>query len=153
MMFHECESVQRPALGRKLESLLNNPPPESGADPASPPSAATPSLAKSAGVNSLMRGKSPATAAKPAPAASHSPANPGFLGIPRWYLFGGDLLLVALALIITFKSPSPLDWKKIVFCCAVVAIGGFLAVLAVKPTEPDKSSPKNSGPNGQSRAP
>jgi hypothetical protein len=51
--------------------------------------------------------------------------------VPRWYLFGGDILLTALALVIVFKSPHPLTWGKELFCAAVVVVGGCLALAAV----------------------
>jgi hypothetical protein len=36
-----------------------------------------------------------------------------------------------MALLIAFTSPSPLGWKKELFCVLAVATGGGLAVLAL----------------------
>ena len=52
-------------------------------------------------------------------------------GVPRWYLFGGDILLTALALVILCTSPHPLTWRKELFCAAAVILGACLAMGAV----------------------
>ena len=103
--------MQKPALGRKLEAPGNV-----------------------AGVRSLIRGNR-AKAAVPE-AGAKAPAK---ASIPRWYLFGGDLLLVALALLTAYKSPGPLSWKQMVFCVVVVAIGAGLGVFAIGATEPSQN--------------
>jgi hypothetical protein len=73
-----------------------------------------------AGVRSLMRGNNaPASVAPPKPS------------IPRWYLFAGDVLLVALALLTIYKSPHPLSWEREVFCAALVILAAVLAVIAL----------------------
>jgi len=85
--------------------------------------AASPSAANEAakpagtGMRSLLRGQPPAAA-------------PGRGRIPRWYLFGADLLLVALALIVMYKSPVPLTGMERLFGVAAVALGAFLALIA-----------------------
>jgi hypothetical protein len=73
-----------------------------------------------AGVRSLMRGHD-----APLPEA------PSKTVVPRWYLFAGDILLVALALLTIYKSPHPLSWQREVFCAAMVILAGVLAVIAL----------------------
>jgi hypothetical protein len=51
--------------------------------------------------------------------------------IPRWYLFAGDTLLIALALVIVYKSPSPLSVSREFFCVAIVVLAASLAVVAL----------------------
>jgi protein-S-isoprenylcysteine O-methyltransferase Ste14 len=60
-----------------------------------------------------------------------SPEAPPNAVIPRWYLLAGDILLVALALLIVFKSPHPLSWQREVFCAALVMLAALLAVIAL----------------------
>jgi hypothetical protein len=50
---------------------------------------------------------------------------------PRWYLFAGDILLVALALITIYRSPRPVSWKTELFCGATVLLAAALAVMAI----------------------
>jgi hypothetical protein len=52
-------------------------------------------------------------------------------GIPRWYLFAGDALLVALALVTIYKSAGPLSLGREIFCVATVLLAAALAVIAV----------------------
>jgi len=83
-----------------------------------------------AGVRSLMRGNNaPAPAAPTVPSAAVAPAPKA--GIPRWYLFAGDALLVGLAIATIFTSPHPLSWQREVFCAALVVLAAVLAVLAL----------------------
>ena len=115
--------MQKPVLGRKLESLMSQPPGQGGAT--NQPQNADSSGQGSPGVSSLIRGnrlESPLPVSQP---------RSGWRGIPRWYLLGADLVLVAMALLIAFTSPSPLGWKKELFCVLAVATGGGLAVLAL----------------------
>jgi len=99
--------MAKQTLGRNLETLLQ------------------PRAPAGSGVRSLMRETQPEAA---------PPAKPV---IPRWYLFGGDLLLASLAIIILYTSPHPLSWKKELFCGAVLALGGCLALAAL--FQPDAS--------------
>jgi hypothetical protein len=69
-----------------------------------------------AGVRSLMQGRTE-SASKPL--------------IPRWYLFAGDALLTALALVTIYKSPHPLSLRREIFCVATVLLAALLAVVAV----------------------
>jgi protein-S-isoprenylcysteine O-methyltransferase Ste14 len=62
---------------------------------------------------------------RPPPAAAPKPL------IPRWYLFAGDVLLVALALITVCKSHHPLSWPREVFCAALVLLAALLALLGI----------------------
>jgi hypothetical protein len=100
--------MAKQVLGRNLEALRNV-----GAKGATPETAPL-----SSGVRSLMRGH------------QSTPHARKFV-VPRWYLFGGDILLTALALIVLCKSPHPLTWRKELFCVAAVALGGCLALGAV----------------------
>jgi hypothetical protein len=115
--------VQKPALGRKLETLMSRAPVQAPAGETEPASAQAP--ARGAGVRSLIRGNRAKAASERLPAPSTR------MRIPRWYLFGGDLLLVALALIIAYKSPGPLTWKQTLFCTLVVVLGACLAIIAI----------------------
>jgi hypothetical protein len=103
-------------LGRNLEVLLNVGAKKAGDSFA--PVTAPVSAPAGPGVRSLMRGQ-------------QADAATGKAAVPRWYLFGGDILLAALALIIVCTSPHPLTWRKELFCAAAVALGGCLAVGAV----------------------
>jgi hypothetical protein len=99
--------MAKQSLGRDLSALMGGKPKEEAAP-------------VGAGVRSLMRGHQ-----TPAPAAAPKP------GIPRWYLFAGDLLLVALALLTIYESPHPLSWQREVFCAALVMLAAVLAVIAL----------------------
>jgi hypothetical protein len=116
-------AMAKQVLGRNLEALLDD-----GAkapvkdDPFAPEKAPVGS-----GVRSLMRGHQPALSSPSAttPAPARRPV------VPRWYLFAGDVLLAALALVVVCKSPHPLSWQRELFCAATVLLGGFLALGAV----------------------
>jgi hypothetical protein len=112
-------SMAKQVLGRNLEVLLDDGTRKSG-DPFAPETAPVGS-----GVRSLMRGHQTAPAQPPEAASTRKSVVPG------WYLFGGDILLSALALVIVFKSPHPLSWQKELFCVAAVVLGGCLALGAV----------------------
>ncbi len=99
--------MAKQALGRNLGALLD------GGSTAAPP------LPAGSGVRTLMRGQAPAAEARPS--------------IPRWYLFGGDLLLTALALIIVCKSPRPVSVGREIFCGIAVALGACLGLLGIWP--------------------
>jgi hypothetical protein len=99
--------MAKQSLGRDLGALMGAKPKE-GAAPVG------------AGVRSLMRGHQ-----APAPGAAPKPV------IPRWYLFAGDILLVALALLTIYKSPHPLSWPRELFCAALVTLAAVLAVIAL----------------------
>ena len=105
--FHRLLPMAKESLGRDLGALMGGKPKEETAP-------------VSAGIRSLMRGHTtPALAAAPKPV------------IPRWYLFAGDVLLVALALLTIYKSPHPLSWPRELYCAALVALAGLLAVIAL----------------------
>lgn len=118
--------MSKQALGRNLEALLEGKN-QNAAKPETPAPAAD---SVSPGVRVLMRGSAPAPEAAPASPAIPSSRKPP---IPRWYLFAGDVLLAALALIILWKSPHPLSWQRELFCAGAVALGACLAVIALKP--------------------
>ena len=58
---------------------------------------------------------------------------------PRWYLFGADLLLVALALLVMYKSPVPLTGGERILGVLAVALGAILAVAATCMKDPKGS--------------
>jgi hypothetical protein len=119
--------MAKQGLGRDLGTLMGRDPKEAAAP-------------VSAGVRSLMRGHN--APAPVAPAATVAPAAPKTL-IPRWYLFAGDLLLVALALVTLYKSPHPLSWPRELFCVALVALAAVLAVLALLLPKGNAANPPN----------
>ena len=99
--------VSKPVLGRKLGSLLKV---EAGKE-----------------VNpTLLRGAGPGTAG-PKPAQKES--------IPTWYWLGADLLLVGLALLMVYKGPLPLSASRRVAAIGAVALGGILALWAIRPSK------------------
>lgn len=125
---------------------MSRPPVSAAAGEQAPDTAQPP--AKAAGVGSLIRGN------RAHGASERVVTNRTQVGIPRWYLFGGDLLLVALALITAYKSPRPLTWQEMLFCAVVVALGACLAIIAVSAGEPPPESPRmKTGPfaNGRPR--
>jgi len=72
----------------------------------------------SPGMRSLFRGHPPTSPPR------HS-------RIPRWYLFGADLLLVATALLVMYKSPAPLTGNEKFFGVAAVVLGASLGLIAI----------------------
>jgi hypothetical protein len=50
---------------------------------------------------------------------------------PRWTLISADLLLIALATMLVFKSPAPLKVWEMTVCVAAVVLGALLACAAV----------------------
>jgi hypothetical protein len=115
---HTLQAMAKQSLGRNLGTLMR-PNPKEVAAPVG------------AGVRSLMRGSNaPASAAPAAPIATSAPLAPK-PGIPRWYLFAGDTLLVGLAVATIFTSPHPLSWQRELFCAALVMLAAVLAVLAL----------------------
>ena len=115
--------MAKPALGRDLGKLMGRAPNDTGAD-----SVGRPPL-PGAGVRSLLQGQ----AAAPKPV------------IPRWYLFAGDALLIALALITAFVGPHPLSLAREVFCVATALLAALLAVFAVLMPENGARSPLSAG--------
>jgi hypothetical protein len=51
--------------------------------------------------------------------------------VPRWYLFAGDALLAALALVTVYRGPHPLSLGREIFCVATVLLAALLAIIAV----------------------
>ena len=113
--------MAKQVLGRNLGALLDD-----CAKKSSDPFAAE-AAPLGSGVRSLMRGPSPAPASA---GASPSPSSPKQV-VPAWYLFGADILLAALAIVIAGKSPHPLTWQREVFCAAAVILGACLALGAL----------------------
>lgn len=103
--------MAKQSLGRDLGTLMGKP--KDGAAPVG------------AGVRSLMRGND---APKVVVQGQSNPPKPA---IPRWYLFAGDVLLVALALLTVYKSPHPLSLGREVFCAVLVLLAAVLAVVAL----------------------
>jgi len=56
-------------------------------------------------------------------------------GWPIWYWLAADLALVALALLILYKSPVPLPAARRALAVFAVALGGVFAVWAAKLSE------------------
>jgi hypothetical protein len=103
---------------------MSNDADQSGAPPTGEP---TP---PGAGVRSLIEGQ-PASEAKPS--------------FPRWYLFAGDALLVALALITVYKGPHPLSPGREIFCVATVLLAALLAIIAILTPENEARPPSGAG--------
>jgi hypothetical protein len=98
-------AMAKQALGRSLEALLGN-----RSNGVAGKEAVAPA---GPGVRSLLRGQARRAV------------------LPRWYLFGGDILLTVLALVIAYRSPHPLSLGREIFCAAAVALGAALALGAV----------------------
>jgi len=110
----QSEGVPKPVIGRKLEALMGKGP---GAGEA-PRLLPEPDLPTGPGMRSLFRGH-----------ASDSPRRPA--RIPRWYLFAADLVLVATALLVMYKSPAPLTGNEKFFGAAAVVLGASLALIGL----------------------
>ncbi len=82
------------------------------------------------GVRSLMQGQ-----AVSAPKRS----------VPRWYLFAGDTLLVALVLVTVYKSPHPLSLPREIFCVATLLLAAALAIIAILTPENEERGPSGAG--------
>jgi hypothetical protein len=112
---------------------MESAPSEGGARPADGPLAA-PGL----GVRSLIQGQA---AGRP----KHQ--------VPRAYLFAGDALLIALALVTVYKSPHPLSVPREIFCVATVLLAALLAIIAIMTPENEAQPPSRAGagvvPNGE----
>ena len=110
------DAMAKQALGRNLGVLLDVGPKGAG----DTPTAAPPSAPAGSGVRSLMRGHraSPPTVTRKA-------------AVPRWYLFGGDIVLTILALVTIWRSPHPVSWGRELFCVAAVVLGAGLALGAI----------------------
>ena len=114
--------VPKPVIGRKLDALMDKRENRGAA-----PSICSPDPRPSgAGVRSLMNGQPAIT---PPPRAR----------VPRWYLFGADLLLVAVALVVLCKHPAPLTGIEKLFGVGAVVIGAALAVIATCMRDPKDS--------------
>ena len=110
----QSEDVPKPVLGRKLRSLMGKRP---GAGEVSRPPLGE-GQPSEPGMRSLFRGHPPSSPPR------HS-------RIPRWYLFGADLVLMAAALMVMYKSPAPLSGNEKFFGVAAVALGASLALIAI----------------------
>lgn len=66
---------------------------------------------------------------KPAPQTEWPEEPP--VRAPRWTLIGADLLLIALAALLVFKSPTPLKPWEMTLCLAAVMMGAILACVAI----------------------
>jgi hypothetical protein len=82
---------------------------------------------------SVYRPPKPEPAPEPEPVASSAPEVPSArpVSAPRWLLIGADLLLVALAALLVFKSPAPLKVWELGLCLGAVVLGGILTCLAI----------------------
>ena len=113
MMGH-CEAMPKPVMGRKLGVLLGKRPGTGAASPLPSPG----DQPSGPGMRSLFRGH---------PASSR----PQRWCVPRWYLFGADLLLVAAALMVMSRSPAPLTGNEKFFGVAAVVLGASLGLIAI----------------------
>jgi len=135
--------MAKQVLGRNLGTLLNGGARDKGKAQAAAPETARPGP----GVRSLMRGQ-PTTAGPLEATSTQRPALPG------WYLFGGDILLTAVAVVVACKSPHPLTWGRELFCATTVVLGGCLAAAAVLLAEDrDDSSGAGAGIMADGKAP
>lgn len=68
----------------------------------------------------------------PPPAEAAAPAEPARADpvAPRWVLIAADLLLMALAVMLVFKSSAPMKAWEMAVCVAAVILGAILACLA-----------------------
>jgi hypothetical protein len=111
----QAQGVPKTVIGRKLEALMGNGPGVKGA-PSLPASA---DQTSGPGMRSLFRGH-PASLPRKRQAR-----------IPRWYFFGADLVLVATALLVMYKSPATLTGNEKFFGAAAVALGASLALVGL----------------------
>lgn len=102
--------MAKQVLGRNLETLLGDSVKRTEKTPVT------------TGVRTLLRGPD-ARVTMPAPAQA--------TGLPRWYLFAADILLIAVATVVVYASPHPLSWPRMVFCVAAGLLGAALAVGAL----------------------
>jgi hypothetical protein len=115
----QSEGVPKPVIGRKLRSLMGKRPDAGGASRPIPGE----DQPSGPGMRSLFRG--------------HPPSSPPRRSrIPRWYLFGADLFLMAAALMVMYKSPAPLSGNEKFFGVAAVVLGAGLALIAVCMRDP-----------------
>jgi hypothetical protein len=114
LLLRQFEGVPKPVIGRKLGWLMGKRPGARAASrlpsPDDPPSGP--------GMRSLFRGHPPSS-------------RPRRWRIPRWYLFGADLLLVAAALMVMSRSPAPLTGNEKFFGVAAVVLGASLGLIAI----------------------
>jgi hypothetical protein len=145
--------VPKPALGRGLGNLLGDTQIARQPEPLSLPLDAAAPAEVSPGLGNLLRGGKPEETAEPptpvaagsiaaAPVSVYRPAvksPPQALAAapeepvqaPRWSLAAADLLLVALATLLVFKSPAPLKAWEMAICISAVVLGALLACAAV----------------------
>lgn len=115
----QSEGVPKTVIGRKLRALMSKGADAAGASPLPSP----PDQASGPGMRSLFRGHPPSSPPR------HS-------RVPRWYLFGADLLLVATALMVMYKSPAPLSGNEKFFGAVAVVLGASLALMAICMRDP-----------------
>jgi hypothetical protein len=108
------QAMPKPVMGRKLGVLLGKRPGAGAASPLPAPE----DQPSGPGMRSLFRGYP-------------SSSRPRSCGIPRWYLFGADLLLVAAALMVMSRSPAPLTGNEKFFGVAAVVLGASLGLIAI----------------------
>ena len=75
---------------------------------------------------------SPTEGAQAQLAAKVVPAEEPF-SVPNWLLWSSDILLVALASLMVFKSPAPLHAWEMGVCIAAVIFGCLLGLVAILP--------------------
>jgi hypothetical protein len=142
----EAEQVSKPALGRRLESLMNGAKPadSQATDPSENNSSeqTTEQPLAGPGVSSLLQGskRTKNVFAEPTPSRSvkiEPPKSEAVLPaprkrlIPRWYFFAADVALIGFALLVVARSSGPLAWREVTFCIAAVVVGAILAAIGI----------------------
>jgi hypothetical protein len=111
--------VPKPVIGRKLDTLMEKRPNRGAA-----PSVSSPEPRHCGhGMRSLINGTSEVKERRR-------------MSVPRWYLFGADLLLVAVAVFVMYKHPGPFTSVEKVFGVVAIVIGAGLAVIATCMRDP-----------------
>jgi hypothetical protein len=80
---------------------------------------------------SIYKPPQPPTPLAPEPVAEPAPTPTAAPIIPRWALVCADVLLMAMASLLVFKSPAPLKAWEMAICVSAVVLGALLACAAV----------------------
>ncbi len=127
--------IAKTGLGRGLDQLMTGTKTagQTGADPDSPAPAIKVDVQVSPGLGTLLRGsKTSDESARPAQIQDQTdfqsaPYRPTVI----WSLVGADLLLLGQATLLAFKGARPPGFAEFFFSFLCVALGAWLACLAV----------------------